>query len=62
MRFDRLEVDGSLRVEASAPLGRMEEGELRYSDECGRIRMEGCRVINQGIDRDDPGNVFWRQR
>lgn len=77
-----LDLDGSLRVEASCPLGHTEavnanddnnnanandsansdERRLVFSDRGARCRMVGCRVVNAGVDRDDPANVYWKQR
>ena len=64
-----LDVDGSLRVISTSPLGHMvgengEEGgkKLMYSDRCGRIRLHDVRVNNRGVDWEDPNNVYWRHR
>jgi len=61
--LDGVEVDGSLRVEAAAPMGRAGgDGRLAYGEDGGRVRLERCRVSNEGVDRGDPGNLFWRHR
>lgn len=34
----------------------------KYSDQCGRVRLERVRVANAGIDYAAPGNRFWAHR
>jgi hypothetical protein len=58
--IEDLDIDGSLRVRALAPMGTTNSsGILEYSNGCGRCRLRNVKVVNEGIDRD-AANVFWR--
>lgn len=58
-----LEVSGSLIVSADSVMGAHVDGELRYSrTRCARICLENVKVDNQGIDYENPHNVYWRHR
>ena len=53
-------VQGSLFIEASAPLGPMTNDGLRFDDDaCGRCRLRNVRVSNAGIDWNEKSNVYW---
>ena len=62
-----LDVEGSLLIEATNPLGHTErcgEGSevLTFSDRCGRVKMERVKVRNAGIDWQHPENIYWKGR
>ena len=62
--LDNVDVEGSLLVTADAVMGVLsDDGTLEYSsDTCARITLENVTVRNQGIDYQNPHNVFWRHR
>lgn len=67
-----LDVDGSLLVTADAVMGSLGDGIdstggdnalLEYSsDTCARISLTNVSIKNEGIDFENPHNVFWRHR
>lgn len=58
-----LEVSGSLIVSADSVMGTHVDGRLHYSrTTCARICLENVKVDNQGIDYENPHNVYWRHR
>ena len=63
-RLCSVSIDGSLRILAARPMGdvanRATIDDAGYDDRGGRVRLERCSFVNDGIDRDDPDNVWWR--
>ncbi|GIL74006.1 hypothetical protein Vretimale_5061 [Volvox reticuliferus] len=37
-------------------------GRLRYGPRCGRLQLENVRICNQGINWQDPDNVYWKHQ
>jgi len=70
LQWENVRVDGSLLVEAKAPLGGAclgaadgieESGAVLVFDDaaCGRCRLRDVEVANLGVDWSAPGNVVW---
>jgi UTP--glucose-1-phosphate uridylyltransferase len=57
-----LDLEGSLLIRASSPLGENDEfGRLKYSEENGKCRLLNVKVRNLGIDVDS-SNVYWKNQ
>ena len=56
-----VEVDGSLLVTATAPLGGTSPTGTRVFDDskCGRARLRNVTVLNKGVDWSAPGTQAW---
>ncbi len=68
--LEEVDVEGSLLIEADAPLGHevddaggdADGARLVFSDRCGRARLARVRVRNAGVDWAAPLNEWWRHR
>jgi len=63
-----VQMDGSLLVKASNPMGTVQaqangaEGILQYGIGCGRCRLHEVQIRNKGIDWDCKSNVYWQHQ
>jgi hypothetical protein len=58
---EKLDVQGSLIITATTPLGHVDaKGHLNYSERAGRARLIDVRIRNRGID-EEVEQDFWRQ-
>ena len=59
-------IEGSLTVHASDVMGatvkvpNSAQRETKYSDKCGKCRLENVTVENKGIDYTRTDNIFWK--
>ncbi|KAI4372911.1 hypothetical protein MLD38_011092 [Melastoma candidum] len=62
-----VQLKGSLIVEADNVMGSMIKTEdadpiLQYGSRCGRCRLQNVTVLNDGIDWNFGGNVYWKNQ
>ena len=61
-----VDLAGSLLVRAENVLGEVTgsssgpEGNIRYSDKCGKCTLRDVRVENKGIDFSETENIYWK--
>ncbi len=62
LQIENLDLEGSLLVQASQPLGHFDEnGILRYSNRTGRCILRNLSVRNAGVDWESSG-PYWKNR
>ncbi len=59
LELDSLQLDGSLLIHATDPLGHLENGILKYSNQTGQCYLKNVRVKNGGIDWEED-HLFWK--
>jgi hypothetical protein len=59
--IENLDLDGSLLVQASQPLGHFEEGILHFSNHTGRCILRNVSVKNRGVDWSQ-SKPYWKNR
>lgn len=59
LKIEKLNLEGSLLIEAKNPLGMNVDGVLCYSSNAGKCRLCNVTIENFGIDRQAP-NIFWK--
>lgn len=59
LELENLSLDGSLLIHATDPMGHIEKGILKYSNQTGRCQLKNIRVNNGGIDWDED-HLFWK--
>ncbi len=58
--MEEISLDGSLIIEALAPLGHREKEVIRYSERRGRCRLENVLIVNRGIDWEKE-QTLWKE-
>lgn len=57
--LENLSLRGSLLIQATSPMGHIENGVLHYSHQTGRCHLKNVQVINEGIDWEED-HLFWK--
>lgn len=61
--IEELNLDGSLLVTATSPLGSTDnEDLLHYNTDNGKCTLHNCTVRNRGINRNDSHNLCWKNQ